>query len=36
MSKRLNLKEKMEEINQRFSTKSKVGIANEVLESKVA
>ena len=36
MSKRVNLRGKMEEINSKFASKSKSSIANEVLENKVA
>lgn len=35
MAKRLNLKDKMEEINDRFSLKTKSTIANDVLENKL-
>lgn len=35
MAKRLNLKDKMEEINERFSYKNKSTLANDVLENKL-
>lgn len=35
MAKRLNLKDKMEEINEKFSLKTKSSIANDVLENKL-
>lgn len=35
MTKRLNLKDKMEEINERFSYKNKATLANDVLENKL-
>jgi hypothetical protein len=35
MAKRLNLKDKMEEINERFSYKNKVTLANDILENKL-
>jgi len=35
MAKRLNLKDKMEEINERFSYKNKAILANDVLENKL-
>ena len=36
MAKRLNLKDKMEEINERFSHKNKAALANDLLENKLA
>lgn len=36
MSKKLNLKDKMEEINERFSLKNKAALANDLLENKLA
>jgi len=35
MAKRLNLKDKMEEINDKFTFKNKATIANDVLENKL-
>lgn len=35
MSKRLNLKDKMEEINDKFALKNKSSLANDVLENKL-
>lgn len=35
MAKRLNLKDKMEEINEKFALKTKSSIANDVLENKL-
>lgn len=35
MSKRLNLRDKMEEINERFSHKNKAALANDLLENKL-
>ena len=35
MSRRLNLKDKMEEINERFSHKNKAALANDLLENKL-
>lgn len=35
MTKRLNLKDKMEEINEKFNHKNKANIANDVLENKL-
>jgi hypothetical protein len=36
MSRKLNLKDKMEEINERFSHKNKAALANDLLENKLA
>ena len=36
MAKRLNLKDKMEEINERFSHKNKAALANDLLENNLA